>query len=83
MDSRKILKIIHFQDPNDGTMQQDAVGFSKYSNSDLQKMAEKIVEDFEKEDFDDWSYDDVLDEMIKRGYLEIPDFEVDWAEISL
>lgn len=83
MAEKKVLRIIHFQDPNDGTIQQDAVGFSKHSEYDLQQIAEKIVKEFEEQGFEDWAYDDIYQALIERGIIEPPDFEVDWVEILL
>ena len=49
----------------------------------MQEIAEKIVKEFEEQGFEDWAYDDVYEEMARRGIVVPPDFEVDWAEILL
>ena len=49
----------------------------KMTNDDLQKMVDEIKKGFEREGFDDWSDEDILDELEKRG-IKFYDVEDEW-----
>ena len=79
----KVLVILKFQDPNDRETNEEYVVLTDRTEDELQEVADKIRDGFENDGFEDWSYSDVVEEMIKQGYIESPDFKVKWYEVLL
>lgn len=74
-----MLKIMRFRDNefSSGVF----VAETNLSDKELQTTAEKIREKFEKDDYYDWSYDDIIEEMEKIGAIKI--IESEYVEIYL
>ena len=74
-----MLKIMRFRDNefSSGVF----VAETNLSDKELQTTAEKIREKFEKNDYYDWSYDDIIEEMEKIGAIKI--IESEYVEIYL
>jgi len=74
-----VLKIMRFRDNefSSGVF----VAETNLSDKELQTTAEKIREKFEKDDYYDWSYDDIIEEMEKIGAIKI--IESEYVEIYL
>jgi len=77
----KALKIVRFVDANDAEVYWDVAFFSELSESELQKKVEEIIDKFERSGLDDWTFEDITEELKKQNLIEEPDFGVDWCEI--
>ena len=86
----KALKIITFVDATDERVYWSTAFFSKLSEDELQKKANEIVDKFEKivdkfknHGLDEWTFEDIIEELKKQNLIEEPDFDVDWYEIAV
>ena len=79
----KTLKIVTFIDAADERVYWETAFFSELSEDELYKKANEIVDKFEKNGLDDWTFDDIAKELKKQNLIEEPDFDVDWCEIYL
>jgi len=79
----KTLIIAKFRDAKDEEVYWDDVFFTELSEYELQKKTEEIVEKFENSGFDDYTFEDIVEELKKQNLIEEPDFSVDWYEILL
>ena len=81
------LKIIHFQHPYKKEAGCVVYVFSKHSKQKLQEVTDRIANELLNEESQDWTYEDevekVVREMIKQGYLEPLDFDVERIKIYL
>jgi len=77
----KALIIARFMDASDKEIHWDAVFFSELSEYELQEKTEEIVKKFENSGFDDYTFEDIIEELKKQNLIEEPDFSVDWYEI--
>jgi len=77
----KALIIARFMDARDNEVLWDTAFFSELSEYELQKKTEEIVKKFENSGFDDYTFEDIIDELKKQKLVEEPDFGVDWCEI--
>lgn len=81
--AEKRLAIIKFRDPNDSDVFMDYVVYTTHSESELQEAVDKIKKQFYDEGFEDWTFDDMMEELKKQGFIErLPeDIVVDWVEL--
>ena len=79
----KTLIIAKFRDAKDEEVYWDDVFFSDLSEDELQEKTEEIVEKFENSGFDDYTFEDIVEEHKKQNLVEEPNFDVDWYEIFL
>ena len=79
MDKRFV--IITFQDPNDHEINEQYIAISNKSGDELQAKVDEIVKSFYNDDFGDWTYDDVYDELVKQKLIELPNFDTEWIQI--
>lgn len=67
--------LLRFQDPTDGEIYSEYLVKTAYSEETLQRLARRIARELEKQGIEDWSYDDIIEEMVKRGYLKVKEYE--------
>ena len=78
---KKNLIIAKFKDATDKDIYWDACFFTKLSERELQKKVKEVVEKFENEEFYDYSFIDIVEDLRKQNLVDEVNFDVDWYEI--
>lgn len=83
--AEKKVAIIRFYDTSENC-RGDSVNYAVYtthSEVELQRAVNKIKKKFYDEDFVDWTFDDIMDELEEQGYIEeLPeDMDVVWIDL--
>lgn len=70
-----MIKILRLQDPNDKNINHSSVIITDLKYYQLETEIKKIINEFEKEGFWDWSYENVLEELEKKGKIKVTSSE--------
>lgn len=76
-----LLAIIHMQDPNDSEVNWDCVAYSTVYMDELQRIVDEIKKEFEEQRDNDWTFEDICNELFEREILFPVKEEVDYMDI--
>jgi len=65
------MKILVLQDPDEKDMRHEVIVETDLSKDELQEAVNKIKEDFCSKNLEDWTYEDLLDELERRGCIRV------------
>ena len=65
------MKILVLQDPDEKDIRHEVIVKTDLSEDELQEAVNKIKEDFCSKNLEDWTYEDLLDELEKRECIRI------------
>lgn len=67
--------LLKLQDPNDRNIYEYYLLKTSLSPAELETAIGEIVRKFYEDDFEDWSYDDIIDELERKGLVTGIDHE--------
>jgi len=65
------VKILVLQDPDEKDIRHEVIVETDLSEDKLQEAVNKIKEDFCSRNFENWTYEDLLNELEKRKYIRV------------
>ena len=65
------MKILVLQDPDEKDIRHEVIMKTDLSEDELQEAVNKIKEDFCSRNLEDWTYEDLLDELERRGCIRV------------
>jgi len=65
------VKILVLQDPDEKDIRHEVIVETDLSEDKLQEAVNRIKEDFCSKNLEDWTYEDLLDELERRGCIRV------------
>lgn len=65
------MKILVLQDPDEKNIRYEVIVETDLSRDELQEAVNKIREDFYSRNFENWTYEDLLNELEKRKCIRV------------
>jgi hypothetical protein len=65
-----MIKTIKFMDRTEPEINWIITAETELNEQELQRAVDEIIAEFEKEDYEDWTFEDIVEELEKLGILK-------------